>query len=130
MKKNVLIYIFAVLLIGAAALWISKAGFKTPDIIMLTCIVIVVGFAILFGLKRIDSAKRGEPVEDELSKKILTKASSVTFYISIYQWLIIMYFSDKVRLETHTLIGTGIIGMAIIFAICWLVIYMRGVRNE
>ena len=41
-----------------------------------------------------------------------------------------MYYSDKTTLENHTLIGTGILGMAIIFAVTWVVIQFRGVKNE
>ena len=41
-----------------------------------------------------------------------------------------MYFSDKYEYETHTVIGAGIFGMAIVFTVCWLVFNFRGVRNE
>jgi len=90
----------------------------------------VIGFAVFIGVKRLLSFKRGEPVEDELSKKILLKASSISFYVSIYLWLFIMYYSDKTQLESHTIIGMGILGMSIIFAIAWVVTYLRGIKNE
>jgi peptidoglycan/LPS O-acetylase OafA/YrhL len=89
-----------------------------------------VAFAVLIGYKRLSSAKRGEPAEDELSKKVMRKTSSLSFYISLYLWLAIMFFSDKLNYETHTIIGTGILGMAVVFAVCWLVVYFTGIRNE
>jgi len=73
--------------------------------------------------------KRGEPAEDELSKKILQKASSMSFYISLYIWMGVMYYSDETKLETHSLIGTGILGMAIVFCACWVIFKIRGLRD-
>jgi uncharacterized membrane protein len=93
-------------------------------------IFILVAFALFLGYRRTKSYRKDEPQEDELSKKIITKASSLSFYISIYLWLVIMYLSDKSKLAVHTLIGSGIVAMAIVFAICWLVIRLRGLRNE
>jgi peptidoglycan/LPS O-acetylase OafA/YrhL len=132
MKKTILLFVIAILVLGTVGLWIysSKNAFSPGNIFQLGVIVIVVGFALFFGIKRAGSTMRGEPAEDELSRKMLVKASSISFYISIYLWLIVMYFSDKTKLATHTLIGAGILGMALLFALCWVVIYLRGIRNE
>jgi hypothetical protein len=132
MKKAVLIFIVAAIVILAIVMSVIDspilAGHKSA--LSLGIIILLVVFAMFFGVKRLTSTKRGEPAEDELSKKIMTRASSIAFYVSIYLWLFIMYFSDKAKLETHTLIGTGITGMALVFAICWVIIYFRGIRNE
>jgi peptidoglycan/LPS O-acetylase OafA/YrhL len=100
------------------------------DLVTFGIIIIVVAFAVFVGFKRLSSTRRGEPAEDELSKKVMQKTSSLSYYISLYLWLAIMYFSDRFKYETHTVIGAGILGMAITFAICWIVINFRGVRNE
>ena len=63
-------------------------------------------------ISRLKSERRREPVEDELSIKIMRKASSAAYYISIYMWLVFMYISDKIELESHSLIGVWILGMA------------------
>jgi hypothetical protein len=34
------------------------------------------------------------------------------------------------KLETHSVIGIGILGMAITFAVCWVIFNFTGVRNE
>jgi peptidoglycan/LPS O-acetylase OafA/YrhL len=132
MKKSVLVFILAALVLVACGIWFFgySASFKSNEILTVTPIIILVGLALIFGFKRFTSAKRGEPSEDELSKKILVKASSVSYYISIYLWLFIMYISDKTTMENHTLIGVGIIGMSLVFAISWAVTYFRGIRNE
>lgn len=132
MKKAILIFIVATIVLITCGLWIFNspviAGHK--NILSIAVIILLVGFAMFIGFKRFTSAKRGEPAEDELSKKMLTKTSSISYYISIYIWLFIMYISDKTIIETHTLIGVGIIGMALIFALTWVIIYFRGIRNE
>jgi positive regulator of sigma E activity len=93
-------------------------------------ITFIVALAVFFGIRRIKSLKRGQPPEDELSKQIMLRASSLAYYISLYLWLFVMYISDKVKWEAHTLIGTGILGMAIIFAASWLYVSFFGFRNE
>lgn len=108
----------------------SNNSFNLKELSPFLVLIIVIGFALFIGIKRLSSIKRGEPIEDELSKKIMVKTSSVSYYFSIYLWLIIMYYSDKTTLENHTLIGIGILGMAIIFAVAWVVIQFRGVKNE
>jgi peptidoglycan/LPS O-acetylase OafA/YrhL len=132
MKKAVIVFVLAAMVVVLTALWFFSKSNKitASDIAGLGVIILVVGFAVFIGYKRLTSAKRGEPAEDELSKKVMLKTSSLSFYISLYLWLVIMYFSDKLKLETHTIIGAGILGMAVTFAICWIYFNFRGVRNE
>ena len=33
-------------------------------------------------------------------------------------------------MDTEVLIGTGILGMAVTFALCWVILNFRGIRNE
>ena len=132
MKRAVLVFVLAAMVVILTALWFFSNTNKitTVNILNLGVILLVVGFAVFIGYKSLISAKRGEPTEDELSKKVMLRTSSLSFYISIYLWLVIGFFSDKVKLEIHTIIGAGIMGMAVIFAICWLVFNFRGIRNE
>jgi peptidoglycan/LPS O-acetylase OafA/YrhL len=132
MKRAVIVFVLAAMVIILTVLWFFSKTNKitTVDILSLGVILIVVGFAVFIGYKKLASAKRGEPAEDELTKKVMGRTSSLSFYISIYLWLVIMYFSDKLKLDTQTIIGAGILGMAVIFAICWMVFNFRGVKNE
>ena len=132
MKKAVIVFILAAIVLFTAGIWYfsSSAKLTTVDILSFGIIILVVAFAVLLGFRRLSSAKRGEPAEDELSKKVMRKTSSLSYYISLYLWLVIMYFSDKLKFETHTIIGAGILGMAVIFAISWLIINFGGIRNE
>jgi len=82
------------------------------------------------GVSRLKSERKGLPAEDELSRKLLTKASSISFYASLYYLLILGYLSDRIKLENHSLIGVGIIGMAILFVISWIFFKIKGLKND
>jgi peptidoglycan/LPS O-acetylase OafA/YrhL len=132
MKRAILVFIVAALVLFTTGLWFisSKTNTNSMELLQYGVIIMVVAFAVFVGIKRFGSARRGEPTEDELSKKVLQKASSMSYYVSLYMWLGFIYFSDKIKLEAHSLIGAGILGMAVIFAICWLIFNFRGVKNE
>jgi peptidoglycan/LPS O-acetylase OafA/YrhL len=132
MKRGIIVFIVAALVLFTAGLWFFSADtkFKPFELVGLGILILVVLFALFIGYKRISSAKKGEPPEDELTKKVMQKTSSLSYYISLYLWLAIMYFSDRLEYETHSIIGAGILGMAVIFAVCWLVFNFTGVRNE
>jgi len=132
MKKTIITFVITALLLLSVILWVINADISgnVQEYLMIAVVVVIVGFGIYFGIKRIKSLRRKEPVEDELSKKIMTKASSLSFYISIYLWLFIMYVSDKTSMETHSLIGAGILGMSIIFLLSWLGVKLIGMKND
>jgi peptidoglycan/LPS O-acetylase OafA/YrhL len=132
MKKAIITFVLAALVVITTVIWIltSRPAISIKEILPLFVLILVVAFAVFVGYKRLKSVRRGEPVEDELSKRIMQKTAAWSFYISLYLWLAVMYFSDKLHLETHTLIGGGILGMAVIFAGCWMVFNFRGMKNE
>jgi peptidoglycan/LPS O-acetylase OafA/YrhL len=132
MKKVIILFIVAALVLITTGIWIFS-GTTPPtlaEIVSLGVIVLVVAFALFVGYKRLSSVKKGEPAEDEMSKKVMRQTAALSYYISLYLWLAIMYFSDKLNYEIHTVIGAGILGMAVTFGVCWLVINFRGIRNE
>ena len=71
MKRAVLVFVLAAMFVATTALWFFSKTNKitTVDIVGLGVIALVIGFAVFIGYKRLTSAKRGEPAEDELSKK-------------------------------------------------------------
>jgi hypothetical protein len=131
MKKSHLVLIISVLVLATTLFWLlsSNSQLTLTGIAQFGIILVLAGFGLYFGLSRLNSAKHGEPAEDEFSKRILQKASSVAYYISLYMWLAVMYFSDKAKMETHSLIGTGIVGMAVIFFISWIYYKIWGTKN-
>ncbi len=132
MKKYVLILIIILIVIASIILWMlsSSGSINLNNTGPFLIVFAIPALALMVGWGKIKSLKRGEPVEDEMSKKILQKASSLSFYISIYAWLVISYLSDEFQAETSTIIGGGIITMAIIFVLSWVFYRIKGIRNE
>ena len=128
MKRAIITGIVALLVVGTIALWIinaersSGSGFSLngSSILMITISVVILVYGILILFKGVRDAKNRLPSRDELSKKILLRGAATSYYVSIYLWLAIMYFEERIELERSSLIGAGILGMAIIFALSWL----------
>lgn len=132
MQKTVIMIVLSALVLGGLGLWLASTATNHPpaDLIMPAGAVILVGFALFLAYRRIKSHLRREPAEDEFSKGLMLRASSLSYYISIYFWLFMMYISDRSSLETHSLIGAGIMGMAVIFLLCWIGYRILGWRHE
>ena len=132
MKRSIIIFIISALVFFSSLVWLInyKPSGSLNEILVIAVLVTVLSFAIFRGISVARSSINKEPVEDELSKKVMTKASSLSYYISIYLWLVIMYLSDKTKLESHSLIGAGIMGMALIFLCCWFFVKYKGLKNE
>ena len=132
MKKTVILFIVAALVLVTTGVWFftSSASFRLSDMGMYIVIILIVGFALFVGYKRISSVRKGEPAEDELSKKVMQKTAAMSYYLSLYLWLAVMYAADKMKYETHVYLSAGILGMAVIFAICWVIYNFRGIRND
>lgn len=129
--KNVLaLVIILALVVFTTFLWLSKDSLGVEEVTSLGVILAVVGFAVFILLRRIKSWKQGEPQEDELSKKVMLRTSSLSYYISLYFWVFLLWLKDRVEFEQEELIGTGILGMAVIFALSWVFFHFRGVPND
>jgi hypothetical protein len=132
MKRTIIGFVISALVLLALAIWAFKghiAG-NTQEIVMAAVVLVIVGFAVYIGIARLRSLQRHEPAEDELSKKVMLRASSLAYYVSIYLWLYVMYISDKTTLEAHSLIGAGIVGMAVIFLLSWLGVKLFGMKHD
>jgi hypothetical protein len=70
MKRSLIVFIVAGLVLISTGLWFvtSASVCKPIDLLQFGVILIVVGFALFLGYKRLTSERRGEPAEDELSK--------------------------------------------------------------
>jgi len=132
MKKAIITFIVSALVLASLALWALKGHFSgnIGEIVMAGTALVLVGFAVYVGVSRLRSHQRREPGEDELSRKVTIKASSLSYYVSIYLWLFVMYISDKTPLAAHTLIGAGILGMAVVFLLSWLGVKALGLKHE
>lgn len=131
MKKAIVIFTVGTLVLAGLAAWMLKGRVAGDgwEIATSGIAFILVGFAVALGLSRLRRRRRGEPAEDELSRKIMTRATSLAYYVSLYMWIFIMYISDKTTLPAHSMVGTGIAGMAVVFLLCWLGVKFFGMKD-
>jgi len=131
MKKSIIaIFTLATLILTGLFIYQSKMELNTTDVIQVIIIGILALLGLFVGLQRILSVKKGEPVEDEYTKKILQKSASKSYYFSLYWWLVILYINNNKSIDSESLIGYGIVGMAVILGLTWLFYYIMGIRNE
>ena len=128
MRKAVLTAVLAVLVVGTIALWIinserssdTSLSLNGSTILMMSVAMVILVYGVLVILKGFRDARNKLPSRDELSRKILLRGAATSYYVSIYLWLAIMFFEERIEVERSSLIGVGILGMAIIFALSWL----------
>ena len=129
-RKATLIAVLAVSVLVTMIFWFVRSGatldFGGSSVIIIQFVVLA--FAIIVVFRRLKSAKQNLPAEDELSKSILLKAAATSYYVSLYLWLAFMFFEDRINLERSTLIGAGILGMALIYALSW--VYHNYIRRS
>lgn len=132
MKKIIPLVVISVLVLGTTLLWFMNSGsqLSQAESWQFIVILLIVAFAGYILYSRVKSVKRGEPAEDELSKKILQKASSFAYYLSLYLWVAMIVVNDRVKMDTEVLLGTGILGMAVIWVALVIFFKVRGLRNE
>ena len=95
--------------------------------------VAVIVFLFLLGIinayKRYRNRKDGYPEEDEMTRKISRKSAALSFYVSLFLWLALLYINGREAIEPELLFGYGILGMALVFSIIWTFISFRGVNH-
>lgn len=128
MKRTILIILVALLVLISSLLWIfmSRGNIGKGEVLQFGIIILLVLFALYIVYERIAGIKRGQPAEDELSKSLLQKAAASSYYISLYLWVFMIYLKDRVEMDTELMLGSGILGMGIVFALSWL--YFRFIR--
>jgi hypothetical protein len=131
MKRTIVMFVISALVVASLALWALKGHMveNVGEMLMIGISLLIVGFAVYLGVSRLRSHRLHEPAEDELSKRVMMRASSLAYYVSIYLWLFVMYISDKTTLEAHSLVGAGILGMAVVFVLCWIGVKVAGTKN-
>ena len=103
MKNIIGLTILLVLVLFSVILWLGKESLGLEEITSLGVILAVVGFAVFILIRRIKSWKTGEPQEDELSKKVMLRTSSLSYYISLYFWVFLLWLKDRVAFEQEQL---------------------------
>jgi peptidoglycan/LPS O-acetylase OafA/YrhL len=130
MKRVILITVVAVLVVVTFIIWLANTelSFDAGTILMILIPVVILTLAAIRLVRGISDARNQMPAEDELSKMILLRSGSTAFQLSLFLWLVIGGIEDRIDLEGHTIIGMGIMGMAILWALSW--VYHRYIRRS
>lgn len=124
-KKLLRIAVVLALLIftlGLYAFSVWRNDRTIEPLIMIAILATIITFGAFFVKKAYLSVKKGFPLEDERSRKVMVLALARAYLITLYWLLAIGWASDdwiKFR-DVSQATGLGILGMAIIFGLCWL----------
>ncbi|GAI79220.1 unnamed protein product [marine sediment metagenome] len=133
MKKVFLPIFILTWVLVLSGLWIVQPGNSTSSLLEYVFIGVLLAFFGLgayFAYGRIKRKKQGLPEDDELSRKVAQKAAAISYYLSLFLWLVLIYIQSHVIINIKWLFSTGMIGMAIIFIISWVIINNRGIKDE
>ena len=83
--------------------------------------IIILMFAIIVFKRGNKDLKKGLPLKDERSKKVIEKASSMAFYVTLYMLLAIGFLSEDVIKfrDVSQATSLAVVGMAVLFAVFW-----------
>lgn len=130
MKKLILAFVLLALVAVGLVVFKTTGHLSNIDIVSMVVILLIVGMGLVWLLKNVILVTKSEKIEDELSKRILEKTSSISFYLSLYLWLVISIISDRISLPFEQIIGCGLVGMALIFIVVWFFYKIKGFKNE
>jgi len=123
--KLTAIVIISLLVILTGALW-SFQSFKNNNfgggILGLIIALIILIFAIIVYKRGNQDLKAGLPIKDERSQKVIQKAMSMSFLVSLYLLLAVGFLSDDIIKFRDVSQATGIsVGlMALLFLGFWI----------
>ena len=111
----------------------SKGEIKFGNTLPFAITLLVIFFMVFFIRRNYWEVSRGMPLEDERSKKVMTQAAAMAFYISLY-WLLALSLFESFfagmfgveHLDASQTTGGGIAGMAIAWIVCWLYYDKKG----
>lgn len=128
--RMVAIIILSLFVIATGTLWSMNtlekgdiAGAVTGGLIAITILV----FAIFVYIRGNKDLREGFPLKDERSERVVEKASSKAFYVSLYLLLAVGFLSSEGMInfrDVSQAIGLSMGGMALLFAI-FLAFYNR-----
>lgn len=99
----------------------------------LSIIILVLVFMAIFLVRRSKDIKQGMPYEDERSRMVMAKATSTSFFITMYWLIAIGMFEEQFAkmfgvetLSASQATGGGVAGMAVMFIISWIYYNKKG----
>ena len=120
---------FLFLALAGIGLYQNEILPKSLEIIHIGIMIGIIGIGLYQGYLKLRGDRKGQPADDEFSLFILHRSASFSFLFSLYMWAGIVYLFVKTDIKAGILFGIGILGMAVLFALCWVFFKIRGSKN-
>jgi uncharacterized membrane protein len=129
----IVLFLVVTTMILYSIMTVKNGAYSVGDVIAIILPFLIIVFMSILILSRYKDVKKGLPLEDERSKKVMNMASSRAFYVSLYWLLFISFFEDFFagiagleKLDASQTVGGGIMGMAVLFIIFWFYYDRKG----
>ena len=140
MKKDIfrlfIMTVITIMLLGTLFLFflpIPVRDLNIGEIFTIVIPLVLIVFMVFFVGRRYRSIKAGMPLEDERSKKVMTKTAAMSFYITLYWLLFISWLKGPIArmldleyLDAGQTSAVAILGMAVVFFGFWLYYNKKG----
>ena len=97
------------------------------EILTIVIPLVLIVFVVFFVVRRYRDIKAGMPLEDERSKKVMTKTAAMSFYTTLYWLLFISWLKGPIArmlgleyLDAGQTAAVAILGIAVAFFGFWL----------
>ena len=132
MKRSIFVITLSIFVLVTGIIWLLNGGNHSSSWFtgQFVVISILVAISLIGGIKLFKASTLGEPHEDELTKRLLEKGASKSFFISLFWWIFLINLKDRITVDGEELIGTGIIGMGVILVVNVLILKFKGFNDE
>ena len=103
------------------------------EMIAIVIPLVLIVFMVFFIIRRCRDIKAGMPLEDERSKKVMTKTAAMSFYATLYWLLFISLLKRPIAktlgleyLDAGQTTAVAILGMTVFFFSFWLYYNKKG----
>jgi len=131
MKTNLKLYASLLMILYSIVLLIlNYPHLRFSDYVFLFTIGLLGCYGFVYQYRQLSRERRGQPAEDEFSKRAHYKSGAVSFRISYILWLLIMVLSSRVKMDTDEIFLWGLIGMTLIFVLTRAYYNHFGLKDE
>ena len=130
MKNPIIIVVLTILLLiyNTFSFFLTFGTVQQPKLIPFIIITLLLFASLFMFIRKIIFIKRGQVTDDEMTKLITIKASSVSFYISAYYLIVLMNFFSYT--SASNILGWSLVGMLVIYFSSWIYYYFFGFKND
>jgi hypothetical protein len=102
---------------------------NTLDLVHTGVIFLLVVFAVFLGISRVRNTRRGDHKRMSYPASFCSVLHPYLLYLVVHM-VALLIVKDRVVIDTEQLIGSGILGMGLAFAITWAILNSRGLQHD